>query len=65
MSIRTQIIKCKCGAVRAAAHEPFCHEDSDWKKALVRGIRAGYKIDMVDYKKLREMTWECTCKKGG
>lgn len=62
---RIQIIICKCGAIRAAAHEPHCHEDKEWKKTLIRAIKTDKRIEMIDSENISNYTWDCTCEKGG
>jgi hypothetical protein len=64
MMDRTQIVLCKCGAIRAAAHEPHCYDDKDWKKTLIRAIKADRRIETIDSKRLSDYTWDCTCEGG-
>jgi CDGSH-type Zn-finger protein len=63
MSNTTQIVLCKCGAIRAAAQEPFCIGDKDWKKTLARAVKNDMRIDRIESAKLSEMTWNCSCEK--
>ncbi len=61
MSQKTQIIICKCGAIRAASHEPFCYE-KEWKKRVAEAIVSGHRVEIIGSEFLDRWSWDCSCK---
>lgn len=43
----TQVIKCKCGAIRAACAEPDCYTDKDWQRDVRAYVKKGYTVETV------------------
>ncbi len=42
-----QIIRCKCGSVFAACHEPECYTDDDWIADLKAYVLQGSTVGLV------------------
>lgn len=56
-----QTIKCKCGAVFAASHEPHCYTDKVWLKNLKGYVeKRGCTVEMVHSGGNFKFS-ECTC----
>lgn len=58
---KVQIIKCKCGAVFAAACTPHCYEDAEWQRDMRKYVKQGHTVDLIDSDAFDGLQ-ECVCK---
>ena len=58
---KTQIIRCKCGSIVAAAKVPFCYTDSDWQRSVRNLVNKGCEVDYATSEEKWELS-RCRCK---
>ena len=64
-SNRSQVIySVCCNRLVAAACEPYCYTDKDWKRQITKAAKEGCKIDIVSNDEVRKSFSPCDCKKG-